>query len=262
MDWKKRIKSFDERRDLIIPGNKEETIQFCVDQFIQIGQQAIAKQGYFAVALSGGSTPHAIFAALSQEPYRSSLDWSKVLCFWSDERSVAPNHPDNNYYTAMQAGLSTLPIPSSQVFRMQAEKEIEEAALEYEELIQKHVPGNQFDLMMLGMGEDGHTASLFPLTHGLNSEGRIAIGNYVPQKSTWRMSLTFTCINRSKVICIYVLGKSKAEMVARALLSPYDPEHLPVQKVGTTTHKALWILDQEAAEILLRSFPFSSFHPV
>lgn len=248
--WKTLIKSFDQRRDIIIPGDKQTTINFCVEQFIQVGQEAINTQGYFAVALSGGGTPHAIFKQLSEPSYITRLDWSKVLCFWSDERSVPPDHAESNFHSAMEAGLAKLPILPSHLFRMKAEKDIEENALVYDKAIRENIPSQKFDLMMLGMGEDGHTASLFPFTHALHTNARLAVANHVPQKNTWRMSLTYECINASRVICLYILGKGKAEMVAKALTGPYDFEQFPVQQVGTPSHKALWILDKEAAETL------------
>lgn len=251
-DWKQSIGSFDERRNIVIPGNTQETIRFCTKQFIQIGQQAIQDHHFFAVALSGGSTPHAIFRELSQAPYANELDWSKVLCFWSDERSVPPNHPDNNFHMAMQAGLAQLPIPQENIFRMEAQKDIEQNAKHYEQLLTQKIPSKQFDLLMLGMGEDGHTASLFPRTHGLHTKDKYIIANYVPQKHTWRMTVTYACIHSAHMICIYVLGKNKAHMVVHALTGNYNPDELPIQRVGTETHKALWILDQDAASELMK----------
>jgi 6-phosphogluconolactonase len=252
--WKKQIQSFDERRDIIIPGNQDETILFCVQQFIEIGQKAIEDHNFFSVALSGGQTPHAIFKTLSQPDYRDQLDWAKVLCFWSDERSVPSTNPENNYYTAMQAGLSSLPIPKEHIFRMQAEKNIEENAAAYEKLIHYWIPSSSFDLVMLGMGEDGHTASLFPRTHGLHTKDKLVIANYVPQKQTWRMSLTYEGIHQAKMICIYAMGKKKADKIEKVLMGAYNPDDFPVQKIGTSTNKALWILDKEASEELLHVF--------
>lgn len=246
-NWRQSIKSFDNRRDLMIPGDHEKTLQFCVDHFIVIGQESIEDHGYFAVALSGGSTPKAIYQGLADPVHRTKIDWKHVLLFWSDERSVPPYDPESNYRMAMDAAFSHLPVPPQNIHRMQAEGDIEKGAMAYEKLIQAELKDNPFDLMMLGMGEDGHTASLFPRTHGLHTLDRLAIANYVPQKDTWRMTLTFDCINASRNIAIYVLGKSKAPMVKKVLTSPYQPDDLPVQRVGTPDHKATWILDEEAA---------------
>ena len=248
--WKKKIRSFDKRRDLIIPGDAQETIHFSVCQFLEMGREAIQQRGVFSVALSGGNTPQAIFQELCKPSHQSALDWSKVLFFWSDERSVPPTDPESNYYSAMQSGISSLPVKQENVFRMVAEKDIEANALAYEQLIKQKVSSLHFDLMMLGMGEDGHTASLFPCTNALHARDRLVVANYVPQKQTWRMTMTYECIHMSRTICIYALGAKKAHMVANVLSGPYDPEQFPVQRIGTPMHKALWILDHAASERL------------
>jgi 6-phosphogluconolactonase len=249
--WLGQVETFDERRDLIIPGDHQATIHFCVEYFLAVGKAAINNHGFYAVALSGGSTPKAIFAELSKEAYRNQIDWSKVYLFWSDERAVPPSHPDSNFLMAMEAGFDQVPIPKKQIFRMEAEHDIDANARRYEELIKQWIPSGSFDLIMLGMGDDGHTASLFPKTHGLKTNERLAIANYIPQKETWRMSLTFSCINAAQNICIYVLGKSKALMVKKVLTDSYHPDLLPIQAVGTSTHKALWIFDKEAASAII-----------
>jgi len=243
----KCIRKWDEKKDIALPGNAEQTIRFSVDHLIHTAIQAIASHGYFSIALSGGSTPKAIFQALAQKENKQRVDWSRCLIFWSDERSVPPSHPDSNYGLAMAAGISQLPLPPQNIFRMKAESDIEKHAAEYEQLIKTKIPSGCFDFMMLGMGEDGHTASLFPNTQGINENTRLAIANYVPQKNTWRMTLTFPCINASSTIAIYVIGSSKASMVKRVLKPSDEIDSFPVQQVGTTNHKALWILDTSAA---------------
>lgn len=250
-DWKRTIECFDERRDIVIPGDKTKTIEFCVKQFVQIANESINTHGFFTVALSGGSTPNAIYKELSQPPYKDQVDWNKVYLFWSDERSVSPDSSESNYHNSMQAGLAFLNIPSDQIFRMKGEEDIEENAFAYEQIIRNRVPGLHFDLVMLGMGEDGHTASLFPRTHGLHTNNRLVIANYVPQKQTWRMTFTYECIHSARHILIYVIGKGKEEMVARVLTGPHVPDELPIQRIGTNKHKALWILDKGASENLL-----------
>lgn len=247
-EWESQIESYDERRDIIIAGNTEDTINFCIHHFISTANESIEKRGKFCVALSGGSTPKAIFQGLAN---LRKIDWSKVLIFWSDERSVPPTNPENNYLMAMESGLASLSIPPGNIFRMQAENDIENQAKEYEKLILSKVPEGIFDLVMLGMGEDGHTASLFPKTHALHTNQMLVAANYIPQKNTWRMTLTYDCINIARHIVIYVLGKNKASMLKTVLTSSYEPDNFPVQRVGTATHKALWIVDQDAAEGLL-----------
>jgi 6-phosphogluconolactonase len=145
-----------------------------------------------------GLDTHAIYQNLSLPASIKRIDWSKIFLFWSDERPVPPEHPESNFFMAMQAGLAKLPIPSSQIFRMHAENEIEKRAREYEKTIQRVLNGRPFDLMMLGMGEDGHTASLFPDTKGLDAKDQLIIANFVPQKKSWRMTVTFKCINNAE----------------------------------------------------------------
>lgn len=249
-DWKDKVESFDERRDLVIVGPYNETIQYCVDQFISLAEISIRKQNYFAVALSGGSTPKAIYHSLASPQNRDKIDWTKVLLFWSDERSVPPNDKESNYHMALEAGLGSLPIKSENIFRMKAEENIEENACEYENLILTKIPNKVFDLVLLGLGEDGHIASLFPKTHGLKIQNKLVIGNFIPQKDTWRMTLTYECINSAKCTVLYVLGKSKAEIAARVLLGTFEPDLIPAQKIGTLNRRALWIMDNDAAELV------------
>lgn len=251
-NWKETIKNFDERRDIVIPGDKVQTIDFSAKQFIQIGKEAINSRGKFFVALSGGSTPNAIYQSLSQKPNCEELDWSKVYLFWSDERSVPPDSADNNYRNSMQAGLDSLSIPAENIFRMKAEENIETNSFIYEQIIREKISGLSFDLVMLGMGEDGHTASLFPKTHGLHANNRLVIANFVPQKETWRMSFTYECIHNAQNIVIYVLGKGKADMLVKVLTGPFNPNELPIQRVGTSKHKALWVIDDEASVELIQ----------
>ncbi len=243
--------TFDGRRQIIIPGKREETLNYAVEKWIEIGRESIEDHGFFAVALSGGSTPKSIFQALVELP--KALDWSKVYLFWGDERSVAPQDPESNYHMAMQeAGLSRLPIPESQIFRMVAEEDIEANAKRYEELLRKQLAGRPLDLVMLGMGDDGHTASLFPHTKGLQAPaGKFVIANEVPQKNTWRMSLTFEYINSARHISLYVMGASKAEILEKVLTTSFDPKTYPSQMIGSQTSPALWIIDHDASQNLL-----------
>jgi 6-phosphogluconolactonase len=152
---------------------------------------------------------------------------------------------------AMNAGFDKLGVLKENIFRMVAEADIEENALRYEEMIREKLPGASFDLVMLGMGDDGHTASLFPHTKGLHVQKKLVTANYIPSLQTWRLSLTFDCINAAKTIAIYVIGKGKQQKLKEVFTQSYDPEELPIQKIGTLEHRALWILDLEAAEALL-----------
>ncbi|HSX27049.1 MAG TPA: 6-phosphogluconolactonase [Chlamydiales bacterium] len=241
------IQSWDERRDYFIAGDAKETIAFAAEHWIHSAKRAIMQRGRFAVALSGGSTPKAIYEALAKSSH--TLDWSKVWLFWSDERSVPPDHTDSNYHMAMSSGLAKLPIPPTQIFRMQAESNLEAQAKDYEEKIHHYLGKHLFDLIMLGIGEDGHTASLFPKTTALEMEDRLVAANYIPEKKSWRLTLTFPCIHQSAHSAIYAIGPSKQTIVPQvlqaAIVSPF-----PASRIGTPDHKALWVLDNDASKFL------------
>ncbi len=241
------LTSWDERRDLALPGDEKTTIAFAAGHWVRLAKAAIAHSGRFAVALSGGSTPKAIFEHLAKQP--NILDWSRVWLFWSDERSVGPDHPDSNYHMAMEAGLSKLPLLPQNIFRMKAEDHIEKHASEYEEIVRSTLGKSLFDLVMLGLGEDGHTASLFPHTKALKETKRLVAANHVPEKNTWRMTFTFPCINQSQCSVIYALGKGKASIVKEVLKATL-PSAWPASHVGTKERKALWILDDSASQLL------------
>lgn len=237
--------SWDSRRDIAHPGNYQETLAFSIEHFLNCAKEAIKLHNHFAVALSGGSTPKAMFEALAKPPYASETDWRKVFLFWSDERSVNPTSPDSNFRMAIDAGFKNLPIPANQIFRMEAENHIEENAHQYEVKIKQVLGARPFDLVMLGMGEDGHTASLFPNTTALKETKRWVVANHIPQKKTWRMTFTYPLINKAKNIVVYVLGKNKRNMLQKVFLEEHTPP-FPVSLIGTPTNKALWIVDTNA----------------
>jgi 6-phosphogluconolactonase len=242
------MKSWDARRDLMIADTTEDAIAFAAEHWIHTAQRAIQQRGYFSVALSGGSTPKAIYQLIASK-YPDALDWDRVYLFWSDERAVPPNHPDSNYKMAMDNGFQDLPISPAFTYRMRAEGNIEQAAKDYQELISRELGPRLFDLIMLGVGEDGHTASLFPGTSVLDEETKLVASVLLPETKTKRMTLTFPCIEKSSLAVIYALGKPKEAIVPIALnaaiRSPF-----PVSRIGTPEHKALWILDKESARLL------------
>ncbi|MCC5832594.1 MAG: 6-phosphogluconolactonase [Chlamydiales bacterium] len=244
---------FDERRLIALPGGHDETIHFAVENWIETAIESIKDHDFFAVALSGGSTPKKIFQELAKRP--DAIDWSKVYLFWGDERPVPVSHPESNYRMAIEeAGLEKLPIPKNQIYRMIAETDIEANAIGYEAIIQGKLGAHPFDLIMLGMGDDGHTASLFPHTRALNEKERLVVANHIPQKNTWRMTLTYACMNNARHICIYVLGAGKAEVLERVLTSKFNYEEYPSQNIGTKSNPALWIVDLDASKNLISHF--------
>ncbi|MBF8263262.1 MAG: pgl [Parachlamydiales bacterium] len=246
-----QIQSIDDRRDAVILSTMEEATRYAVEHWVRLAKASIAERGRFAVALSGGSTPNAIYKMLASPPYSHKIDWSKVFLFWSDERSVSPDHPDSNYRTAMTHGFSHLPLFPAQIFRMEAEKEIARSAEKYESAIRKTLGPTLFDLVMLGLGEDGHTASLFPNTTALQENDRWVVANDVPEKKSGRMTLTIPCINQSWQSVFYVFGAAKQTIAHNVLRAPRISPW-PASQIGTPERKSLWIMDAAAAASLLR----------
>ena len=246
----KCVYKFDNRREIALPGNEEKSIEYAVRQFVSIAQDAIEKRGKFFVAFSGGSTPKRIFEMLATPKYREAIDWSSVYIFWGDERAVPPENPDSNYNMAFKHGLSKLPINRKLLYRMKAENSIIENAAAYEKEIKMHLPSLAFDLVMLGMGDDGHTASLFPNTNALDISDQLVVANKVPQKSCMRMTFTFTLINKARNISIYVLGDGKSHRASEVLTDKTNS--FPSARVGTPSSIAQWIMDENASKDLMK----------
>lgn len=231
-------------RTLHVLATEQEAIAFCTSHFLQEAKKALQSRSTFAVALSGGSTPKKFFEALSRST--EPLDWKKIILFWSDERAVAPDSPDSNFGSAMHY-LNKAPFNEAKIFRMEAERpDRDAAAKEYEALIAAHCPEGRFDIVYLGIGEDGHTASLFPDTAALHVQDKLIVANYVEAKKSWRMTFTFPCINAARNIVVLALGASKAPILREIFTS----NTLPAALVGTKENPALFICDQAAAESL------------
>ncbi|MDE3055857.1 MAG: 6-phosphogluconolactonase [Verrucomicrobiota bacterium] len=240
------IRSWDERRDLLIAATYAEAVHLAAEHWFHSAERALQRRGRFAVAFSGGSTPKAVYHEIAKSPNR--ISWDSLSFFWSDERAVPPTDPESNYCMTMKE-LSLLPIPKGQIFRMEAEENIEKKAKEYEEKILHFLGKDLFDLVLLGVGEDGHTASLFPNTAVLEEKRKLVAAAYVPQKNSWRMTLTFPCIEKSAHTVFYAFGSAKKEIVKKVLTAPIISSY-PASRVGTPEAKALWILDKEAASLL------------
>ena len=250
MSYKEKIQSYDDRRNIAIGSDFDDTIDFCIDYLEDLAKKSIEDHGFFSIALSGGSTPKAIFEKMTTPENISRIDFSKVKLFWSDERCVPPDNHDSNFHMAMQSGIGFLHIPNENIFRMHAEDHLEENAKKYEEMIQQELPGGVFDLVTLGMGDDGHTASLFPHTKALDFTDKLVTGNFVPQHNTHRMTFTYPLINKAKNICLFVLGEKKSSILKTVLESELNYHEYPSQNVGTPQSKALWIVDNKAAREL------------
>ena len=222
--------------------------------FAERVERAVAKRGVARVAISGGSTPKMMFGLLADPsgPFLNTVPWDKLQLFWVDERCVGPDDPESNYGVAKELLLSKVGIPEANVFRMEGELDPEEAAARYESTLRNvmKLEGAEtpaFDLGTLGMGPDGHTASLFPHTAGLDEMGRLVIANHVPQKDTWRISLTWPVINHAAEVVFEIDGDSKADVLAEVLTGPRDVERLPSQLIRPASGTLLFLLDEAAA---------------
>ncbi len=205
----------------------------------------------FRLALSGGSTPRLLYQLLVQPPYVNAIDWPQIELFWGDERPVPPEHPDSNYRMAYEALIQHVPIPPAHIHRIQAELPPEQAADAYDQHLHKNFPNiPAFDVMLLGMGTDGHTASLFPHTAALHENSRWCVANHIPTLKTSRITLTYPAINAAKKILVLVTGAAKAPMLSRVLYGAYSPEELPIQAVKPNHGELLWLIDEAAASAL------------
>ena len=223
-----------------------------VTNFLHIANESHNKRGVFTVALSGGGTPKPVYREIGAAGNAKQLPWSDIHLFWGDERHVPPDHEKSNFRMVKEQLLDQISIPEGNVHRVPAEMEARMAAFSYEEVLRGIFDAEQpqFDLVFLGMGEDGHTASLFPHSAGLNEEDRWFIANFSPKKEEWRLTLTKNAINAARNIMVLVRGRSKAKMIADVLTGPMEPEEKPVQLISPTDGNMIWILDREAAQLL------------
>ena len=227
------------------------------EHFLAKAQAAVRARGVARVAISGGNTPRPVFELLANpaEKFLSAMPWPQMELYWVDERMVPPDSKDSNYCMTREAMLDKVPLPPDRVFRIEGELEPEEAAARYESAIRNHLrlegaEGPRFDVLALGMGDDGHTASLFPHTDAISEMIRIAVANHVPQKDTWRVTLTWPVINEANAVFFLIAGRDKAQPLHDVLLGKYDPETLPSQLIRPSNGKLLLLLDTEAASML------------
>lgn len=225
------------------------------EYFVQRIQAAVTARGLARIAISGGGSPKPVFALLADphQPYREIIPWDRLWVFWVDERCVPPDSPESNYGAARDLLLDKVPLHPDHVIRIEGELDPEEAAARYETAIRGHyrlegAEGPVFDLIQLGMGDDGHTASLFPHTQALHELGRIAVPNFVPQqKISHRVTLTWPVINAARDVFFLIEGSAKADPLGRVLTGAYDPETLPSQLIQPRSGRLVFLLDRAAA---------------
>jgi 6-phosphogluconolactonase len=224
------------------------------EELCNLANDCINEKGSFSLALTGGNTPRPLYHQLGISPWRENVDWNHVKIFFGDERSVVPDHEDSNYGMARDSWLTDSPVPDSSVFRMEGEAEdLDAAASRYGDLVEQHVAdrsSNGFpalDLVLLGMGDDGHIASLFPGTRALDEKKRSVVSNQIPQQSTWRITMTYPQLNAAGEIWMLVTGEKKAERISQVLGSAPGRESLPASGVRPLDGKISWWLDRGAA---------------
>ncbi|MGH9821881.1 MAG: 6-phosphogluconolactonase [Blastocatellia bacterium] len=221
-------------------------------EFVRLAKAAVQIQGAFSVALSGGSTPKATFELLSTQPLVLQVPWSSTHVFWSDERTVPPDHKDSNYRMAYEAMISRVALPATNVHRMKGEMDPESAAAEYTAELENHFgPGfPRFDLIMLGMGDDGHTASLFPGTKALGEAERPVVANYVPKFSTNRLTFSVPTINNAACVMFLISGDAKVPALKEVIEGTRNTQLYPSQLIHPTNGALEYLVDRAAAAAL------------
>jgi 6-phosphogluconolactonase len=225
--------------------------------FVEQVEKAVAARGRARIAISGGSTPKATFALLADpaQPWRARMPWSQLDLFWVDERCVPPDDPDSNYRMTREAMLDHVPLKPEQIHRIEGELEPAAAAARYESALRNgfRLEGAalpRFDVVQLGMGPDGHTASLFPHTEALHELGRLAVANHVKNKDAWRVTLTWPVINRGVEVFFLIGGADKAQILKEVFTGPRDSERLPSQLISPASGILTLLLDHAAAASL------------
>jgi len=237
-------------RSIEVLATAADLFHAAAEEFIRAGRDAIGAQGRFTVALSGGSTPKALYSLLAAS--HAGFAWNRVFLFFGDERHVPPTDPDSNYRMVNESLLTKIAIPAENVFRVPAENpDATAAASDYEAQLRRFFelkPGEfpRFDLILLGLGPDGHTASLFPDSPALDEQSRLVVANWVAKFNAYRITFTFPVLNRAAEVMFLASGADKANMLHQVMEGKSTPP-LPSQRVQPSDGKLLWMLDEAAA---------------
>ena len=245
------------QRDIRILADSAAITRRAADEFVKAASEAVAKSGVFNVAFAGGSTPKSLYALLADDPaYRSKISWDKMRVFFGDERHVPPDNSESNFRMASEALFSKGLVKPEQIARIKGEyPDTEKAALEYEQVLRAYFQLKdgeypRFDLVLLGMGDEGHTLSLFPGTKALHAAGRIVVRNWVGKFYTERITLTAEAANHANRVMFMITRADKAPALKAVLEGPYEPEQLPAQLIQPASGNALWLIDRDAAKML------------
>lgn len=244
-------------REIRILADGAAIAKRAAQEFVQAAASAVREKGSFNVALAGGSTPKALYSLLVNDPtLRSQVTWDKMHLFFGDERHVLPDHPDSNFRMATEAMIAKSPMKPEQVTRIKGEyPDAGQAALEYEKALREYFKLKngeypRFDLVLVGMGNEGHTLSLFPGTKALHADGRIAVRNWVGKLYADRITLTAPAASNAARVIFMATGADKAPALKAVLEGPFEPEQLPAQLLQPKNGKLLWLVDTAAGSML------------
>lgn len=243
---------------LEVKSSAEGVAAEAADRFVALAETAISARGRFGVALAGGSSPLACYSLLARAPRRDAVDWSRVHFFWGDERCVPPDDPESNYGAAARTLLDHLPVPPAGIYRIRGEIAPDRAAAEYEALLlswlDEEGSRGALDLVLLGLGADGHTASIFPGTDifrreldGVNPRKRWVVPVFTPSRSRWRVTFTTVPINQAREVVFLVTGASKAPTLRQVLAPPGNAIRFPAQLIRPAQGRLRWLVDEAAA---------------
>jgi 6-phosphogluconolactonase len=252
--------------EITVLPDLQELSKAAAQQFVEVAKAAITERKTFRLALAGGSTPKKLYELISDpnEPFRSAIDWPRIEFFWGDERCVLPEDKESNFRMANESLLIPLGISTTKIHRYKTELAAPEAAAEYERLLRLifNIPAGaypRFDLVLLGMGEDGHTASLFPHSDALHANGDLVAAPFVEKFESHRLTITPSVINNADNVIFLVAGDGKAAALREVLEGDKDPDKFPAQMVEPSSGRTSWFLDQSAASLLTINRKYENF---
>lgn len=237
---------------LIVFPDLDELTDAAAQHFLSVGQAAILQKGRFSVVLSGGNTPRLLYRRMTSPRFQDAMDWNDVHFFWGDERCVPPEHAESNYRMVRETLLDHLPIPGSNIHRVMTELPPQEAARHYENELKIFFgqdledPPPKFDLVLLGMGSDGHTASLFPNTAAIHEKQHWVVAHYIEAISAWRVTLTPVILNAAHDVLFLIAGEEKAKVLCEVIKGADQPDILPAQVIQPKAGNLHWFVDEPA----------------
>lgn len=238
--------------EIVKLNNAELVAEEAARRWAQIAQEAVSERGAFRIMLSGGNTPRLLYQLMAQDPWRDQAPWEQTYVFWGDERRVPPSHPESDYRMAREALLDHVPIPDDHIFRLKGEGLESSIIRDYETKLRRHFQLKQgewprFDLALLGLGADGHIASIFPGTRAVSDLSSTVLVYAVPQLGVERVTVTLPVINHARHIIFLVVGAEKSGVLSESLDGPSMPSTYPAQAVQPVDGTVTWLVDKAAA---------------